>query len=125
MSNNYPLTVYYDSSCPICEREMRLLQQRDQHGNLLLLDCSSADFVAPAGAPDVASMMKLLHVQTPDGQWVAGVPAFQMIYRGVGFGFASDWLERPPVARMMKILYPLIARFRHFIPGWLKHGSTT
>ncbi len=119
MSNNYPLTIYYDSSCPLCDQEMSRLKQRDQYDNLHLIDCSAPDFIPPHGAPDVASMMQLLHAQTSDGQWVIGVPAFQLAYAGAGFGFVSNWLERPLISRMMHRLYPLIARNRYLIPGWV------
>lgn len=119
MNNQYPLTIYYDSSCPLCNQEMSRLKQRDQHNHLHLIDCASPDFSPPDNAPSGASMMQLLHAQTPDGQWVIGVPAFQMAYAGVGFGFVSDWLERPLISRMMKKLYPVIARNRYLVPGWV------
>jgi predicted DCC family thiol-disulfide oxidoreductase YuxK len=119
MSTTYPITIFYDSSCPLCKQEMSKLKEHDQDGKLILVDCSAPGFVAPAGAPATETMMQLLHVLTADGVWVVGVPAFRLAYAGVGFGFVVNWLDRPRVMRMLNWLYPLIARNRNLIPGWL------
>ena len=119
MNATYPIKIYYDSSCPLCNQEMSRLKQHDHADKLNLIDCSSANFVAPDGAPDKTEMMKLLHVLTADGLWVIGVPAFRLAYAGVGFNFVSDWLDKPHINRMMNRLYPLIARYRYIIPEWL------
>ena len=118
MSNIYPVTLYYDSSCPLCNQEMTRLKQHDQADNLRLIDCSAENYVAPADAPDRQQMMQLLHEQTADGEWVIGVPAFRLAYAGAGFHFVADWLERPLVNATLKRLYPLIARNRYLIPEW-------
>ena len=119
MSATYPITIYYDSSCPLCNQEMSKLKEHDQDEQLILVDCSAADFVAPAGAPGKQQMMQLLHVLTADGLWVVGVPAFRLAYAGVGFSFVVNWLDQPHVMRLMNRLYPLIARNRYLIPGWM------
>ena len=121
MSNIYPLTIYYDSSCPLCNQEIIRLKQHDQVDNLKLIDCSAEDYAAPAGAPDRQLMMQLLHTQTADGTWVIGVPAFRLAYAGVGFHFVADWLDKPYIKHVMNRVYPLIARNRYLIPGWLAH----
>jgi predicted DCC family thiol-disulfide oxidoreductase YuxK len=118
MNTVYPLTLYYDSSCPLCNQEMTRLKQHDQADNLKLVDCSAADYAAPAGAPERQKMMQLLHAQTADGMWVVGVPAFRLAYAGAGFHFVADWLDRPYIKQAMNRLYPLIARNRYLIPGW-------
>ena len=119
MDTTFPITIYYDSSCPLCNQEMSRLKQHDHADNLKLIDCAAEDFSAPAGAPDKAAMMKLLHAYTADGKWVIGVPAFRLAYAGVGFYFVSDWLDKPLVTRVMTRLYPIIAKHRYVIPEWL------
>lgn len=118
MNKIYPITIYYDRSCPLCNQEMSRLRQHDQHNNLLLIDCSSDNFVSPEGAPPTADMMRLLHVLTANGEWVIGVPAFRLAYAGVGFSFVTEWLDKPYVSRAMKHLYPVIARHRYIFPEW-------
>jgi predicted DCC family thiol-disulfide oxidoreductase YuxK len=121
MNSAYPVTIYYDSSCPLCEQEMSRLKQHDHAGKLILLDCSADDFTAPAGAPSRQKMMQLLHARTADGAWVAGVPAFRLAYAGVGFSFVADWLGKPCVMSVLQRLYPVIAKNRYLIPGWFAH----
>ena len=118
MNATYPISIYYDSSCPLCNQEMIRLKQHDQLGNLNLIDCSAENFAAPKGAPGKEKMMQLLHAQTADGAWVIGVPAFRLAYAGVGFNFVADWLNKPYVMPVMKRLYPLIAKCRYLIPVW-------
>jgi predicted DCC family thiol-disulfide oxidoreductase YuxK len=119
MSATYPITIFYDSSCPLCNQEMSKLKEHDQNGKLILVDCSAAGFVSPADAPAKEKMMQLLHVLTADGLWVVGVPAFRLAYAGVGFSFVVNWLDKPHVMRLMNRLYPLIARNRYLIPAWM------
>jgi predicted DCC family thiol-disulfide oxidoreductase YuxK len=119
MSNTYPISIYYDRSCPLCNQEMSRLKQHDHAGNLLLIDCSADNYVSPEDAPAKAEMMRLLHVRTADGSWVIGVPAFSLAYAGVGFHFVSDWLDKRYINRLMTHLYPLIARRRYIFPEWL------
>ncbi len=40
----YPLTVFYDASCPMCASEMHALRDLDREGRLELVDCSAAQF---------------------------------------------------------------------------------
>ncbi|HNY47882.1 MAG TPA: DCC1-like thiol-disulfide oxidoreductase family protein, partial [Casimicrobium sp.] len=36
----YPLTIFYDRSCPLCTREVTVLKQYDHADQLQLVDCS-------------------------------------------------------------------------------------
>lgn len=119
MNQTYPISIYYDSSCPLCNQEMSRLKLHDNDNNLLLIDCSDTHFTSPQGAPAKAEMMRLLHVQTAEGTWVIGVPAFRLAYAGVGFHFVTDWLDKPYVSHFMQRVYPLIARHRYIFPEWL------
>lgn len=118
MNTTYPLTIYYDSSCPLCNQEIMRLKQRDQQNNLILIDCSADNFVTPAGVPSQQKMMELMHAFTADGKWLIGVPAFRLAYAGVGFQFVADWLDKPLVSCAMHKIYPVIAKHRYLIPGW-------
>ena len=40
----YPLTVFYDASCPMCASEMHALRDLDTRGRLKLVDCSAPEF---------------------------------------------------------------------------------
>jgi predicted DCC family thiol-disulfide oxidoreductase YuxK len=40
----YPLTVYYDATCPLCVAEMGAMKARDTTDRLNLVDCSPQAF---------------------------------------------------------------------------------
>ena len=108
----YPLTVFYDASCPLCSSEMCALGSRDYQGRLELVDCSSADFddMVLAGTPIKRSdLMTLMHARDAHGRWFVGVDAFAVIYRAVGLeGLAQAWPK-------LRCLYPWIARHRRLL----------
>jgi predicted DCC family thiol-disulfide oxidoreductase YuxK len=87
MSTTYPLTVYFDASCALCNSEMQNIKQHDTENRLTLTDCSAPDFDDRAFHPEGITrdaMMNCLHAQDPDGNWLKGVAAFEVIYRTVG-----------------------------------------
>jgi predicted DCC family thiol-disulfide oxidoreductase YuxK len=64
--NIYPMTVYYDHSCPLCREEMFALKAYDAENRLQLIDCSIANFSsAEAGKAGYTQqqMMRLIHAQ--------------------------------------------------------------
>ncbi len=118
MAERYPLTVYFDASCALCDSEMQNIKIHDTAQRLCLVDCSAADFdERPLQALGVtrAAMMERLHVRDNRGEWVIGVAAFELIYRSTGMtALAGIWgghLTRPLVERV----YPWVARHRHAI----------
>src|SRR5262245_25248882 len=44
----YPLTLFYDASCPVCALEMDHLRERDIEGRLIFVDIGAPGFDAAA-----------------------------------------------------------------------------
>ncbi len=111
----YPLTIFYDASCPVCREEIALLQRYDENANLVLEDCSPPNYAPPSGAPAGVSreaMMTLIHGKDATGQWLIGAPVFAAAYAGCGFPeFAWLW-GSPKLQPFWNIAYPFIARHR-------------
>lgn len=110
----YPLTVFYDASCPLCAVEMHALKARDRDGRLELVDCSAPEFDARVlGLPVTRdALMERIHARDGDGRWLTGVDVFEAVYAAAGLGsLARLWGSRylrPLLAR----LYPWVARNR-------------
>jgi predicted DCC family thiol-disulfide oxidoreductase YuxK len=71
MAGKYPLIVFFDASCGLCNGEMQMIKLHDTKQRLFLIDCSAGDFEdAPYLAEGVsqAAMMKCLHVRNGDGE---------------------------------------------------------
>jgi len=112
----YPLTVYYDASCPLCRAEMETLKARDCDDRLRLIDCSTAAFDARTCAAQGVTrgmMMERIHARDVAGRWLVGLDVFAAVYDAAGFhGLARiygsrrlrPWLDRA---------YPWIAAHRY------------
>jgi predicted DCC family thiol-disulfide oxidoreductase YuxK len=111
----YPITIYYDASCPLCTSEMQALKSRDQAERLMLVDCLRPDFADQATTQAGLSqrdLMQRIHAHDAAGRWLRGVDVFEAAYGAVGLRLlAFLWgcrLWRPLLDR----LYPVIARHR-------------
>lgn len=118
MNEQYPLTVYFDASCALCNSEMQNIKTHDSRQQLILVDCSATGFDdTPYRSDGVTrqAMMECLHVRNSHGEWVKGVPAFELLYRTAGMPLlASLWggkFTRPLAERV----YPWVARHRRVI----------
>jgi predicted DCC family thiol-disulfide oxidoreductase YuxK len=98
MSFSYPLTIYYDHSCPLCRQEMFALKEYDLQERLHLVDCSPADFsdeLAKQAGYTREAMMRLIHARDASGQWLIGVPVFEAAYGATGMlAMQKMWSNR-------------------------------
>jgi predicted DCC family thiol-disulfide oxidoreductase YuxK len=135
MTAAYPLTIYFDASCRLCNSEMQNIKIHDTNNQLLLIDCSSPEFddtVFVAQGITTTAMMNRLHAQDANGEWLIGVRAFEVIYRTVGMvSIAKLWggsFTRP----LAEHLYPWVVKHRYalsrlglpkLIDLWGKHAA--
>ena len=115
MNDQYPLTVYFDASCGLCNSEIQNIKIHDTEQRLILVDCSADSFDdTPYRADGITreDMMECLHVRNRQGVWIKGVASFELIYRTVNMSVIADlWgsrFTRPLVER----IYPWVARHR-------------
>jgi predicted DCC family thiol-disulfide oxidoreductase YuxK len=111
----YPLTVFYDASCPMCASEMHALRDRDRHGRLELVDCSAPGFDDEglrAEGITTEKLMGLIHARDAHGRWLVGIDCFEALYRAVGLeARARIWGDRK-LRPVLDRAYPWIARHR-------------
>ena len=111
----YPLTIYYDASCPLCAAEMHALRDHDRVCRLRLVDCSAAGFddaaLAAAGFPR-SELLRRIHARDAAGSWYSGVDVFVLAYRAAGIEAVARIWEHPRLRPLWDRLYPWIARHR-------------
>lgn len=113
----YPLTVYFDATCPLCVAEMGAMKARDAGGRLNLVDCSPADF---AGGPAPReTLMTAMHAVDASGRVMAGVPAIRACRMAVGLPAGGFLLDLPLVGALADRAYAGLARNRYRLPRWL------
>ena len=112
----YPLTIYYDASCPLCAREMHALKARDAGGRFTLTDCSAADFDERTCARDGITrdmMMACLHARDASGQWWSGLDVFEAAYRAAGLHLVARVIGSRRLRPILQRMYPWIAANRY------------
>jgi predicted DCC family thiol-disulfide oxidoreductase YuxK len=112
MGADYPLTILYDASCPVCALEMGHLRARDAGRRLRLVDMSAPDFDAARFGLTLAELDAVIHALRPDGSVVRGMAVLRLAYAAAGLG----WVLRPTAAAPLRPLfdagYRLFARHR-------------
>ncbi len=118
MSNEnvvFPLTIFYDDSCPLCRAEMNEIKRCDSRDRLHLLDCSKAGFCdATAAGKGILrdDMMRLIHARDASGRWLVGVEVFIAVYRAIGIESVARMFESSTLRPFWDRFYPWIARHR-------------
>jgi predicted DCC family thiol-disulfide oxidoreductase YuxK len=112
----YPLTIYYDASCPLCAAEMHTIKETDFHDKLILVDCSNDNFNEPAFCPsNKAAMMERIHAVDAAGVWIKGVDVFALAYSAAGFNKLSQFWASRTLRPILSRAYPIIANNRHWL----------
>ena len=110
----YPLTIFFDGSCPLCTREIALLTQFDDQQQLRVVDCSATDF-APVEGHARDAMMALIHARDAAGVWLIGAPVFAAAYSATGFTSIARLWGSAGLQPMWRVVYPWIARHRMWL----------
>jgi predicted DCC family thiol-disulfide oxidoreductase YuxK len=111
----YPLTIYYDSACPICVSEMSTLTTLDFERRLVLFDCAGgriddACLQAKLGASD---LLAIIHARDANGRWLKGVDVFVAAYEAAGLAVLARLFDSRRLRPIWERVYPYIARNRY------------
>lgn len=120
----FPLTIFFDGSCPLCTREIQLLTRFDTQQQLRVVDCSAADF-APVDGYAREAMMALIHARDAEGLWLIGTPVFAAAYRATGFASIATLWGSPRLQPMWGVVYPWIANNRMWLSKLGAIGAMT
>lgn len=115
------LTLFYDSTCPICAWEKRNLARKDKRGCIGFIDIHATDFKPEVYGITMPELMERLHAMTADGRMIKGVDTLIESYRAVGWWWAYKpiaMIPRPWAERA----YGWFADHRHALSkhiGWM------
>ena len=97
----YPLTLYYESACPLCNAEMSNLMLRNAGDHLRFVDVSAPDFSELPAGTTMQDLLELIHARRADGRVIKGVEVFRLAYQAVGLGWVSAAMRWPPARLRM------------------------
>lgn len=116
MNVEYPLTIYYDASCPICRSEMETIKESDADNKLILIDCSNSDLITPASCPvSREDMMERIQAVDANGKWINSTDVFAAAYTAGGFNKLGSLWGNKTLQPLFNRVYPLIADNRKLL----------
>ncbi len=110
--------VFYDGDCPLCMREIRMLQRMDaRKGAILFTNIADPAFDPSPLGLTMDDLMAKIRGRLPDGTLVEGVEVFRRLYSAVGFKrlvAMSRWFG---ISHLMDLGYHLFAKNRLRLTG--------
>lgn len=109
--------VWFDGGCPLCRREIALMQRLDRAGRIRFIDLTHADSLCPL---DPAAMLTRLHARE-NGVMLSGAAAFAAMWRCIPLlrplGLAA---RLPAIAALLEWLYTRFLRVRPRLQALLR-----
>jgi predicted DCC family thiol-disulfide oxidoreductase YuxK len=111
--SDWMITVLYDGLCPLCAREIHMLERLDRRrGKIRFEDISADDFDPSVYGLDSWSVMARMHGVLRDGRIVEGVEVFRRAYAAVGLGWLVAPTRWPGLRQLADAGYRVFARNR-------------
>ena len=116
------LTLFFDSYCPLCASEIKILEALDSSRNLVFEDIHDEEFTVRYPNIDPVETDRVLHGLYEDGSMIYGLDVTHQAWRAVG---KKPWLAilRWPIIRWFADgAYLIFAKNRYSI-SWLLTGK--
>lgn len=112
------LKLLYDGECPICKREICILQKKDIQTKINFIDISSKAFSPfDNNNIDYNTAMSQIHAIDGERNLLVGIPAFATVYARCQLLVTSTLLRIPFINRVLNPLYTLFAKKRLWLTG--------
>ncbi len=108
----FALELFYDSECPLCDREIAFLRRLDRQQRVRFTDLTQIDFAAKECEKSYDELMAKIHARLPDGTWITGVEVFRRVYSAVGLKWLVMPTRWPVVSDLVEWGYRVFARNR-------------
>lgn len=103
-------TLFYDGRCPLCVKEMAKLESLKSR-QLQLADIHTLP--AESTLPDKDTLLRNLHLLTPQGEMLTGVDANVAAWQYTRKGHWFRWMRWPLIGSAANLGYTLWARWRY------------
>jgi predicted DCC family thiol-disulfide oxidoreductase YuxK len=114
---SYPLTVFFDGACPICDREIALMRRLDRRRRLVFCDFSRPNYDTALINISPVELGRVIHARWVDGTVITGVEVFRAMWEAVGLGFLARLSRLYLVEPLVLKAYAWFARNRLRLTG--------
>ena len=109
--------VYYDGDCPLCMREIRLLQWLDRRKRITFVDITDSDFDPTTTGLTMDELMASIRGRDDQDNLIEGVEVFRRLYSAVGLWWLTPVTRLPGLSHLLDWLYAHFARNRLRLTG--------
>lgn len=101
----FDVEVFFDGDCPLCKREIAMLQRMDKQEKIRFTDIAAAEFDEATCGKTYDQLMAEIHARLPNGQWIKGVEVFRRLYGAVGFRWLVALTRLPLLSQLLDLGY--------------------
>lgn len=113
------LTVYFDGSCPLCQREIALYQHLPTQQPIRWVDVSQPTDCGEGLSCSMA--MRRFHVRDSAGRLFSGAAAFSRLWRCLAGWRWLGWATAiPPLSWLAELAYRLFLPVRPTLQTWAR-----
>ena len=105
-------SIFYDSLCPVCNFEVKLLRRKDKLQQIDYIDIASQDFDPMLYGKTIDDFIGSIHGYTRSGRMVTGLDVFVEIYDILGWGWVYKWTRWPVLKQISDLGYWVFAKIR-------------
>jgi len=116
-AQDWEISVLYDGDCPLCMREIRMLERRNEAGRLRTVDIAAPGFDPGVHGLTQEDVMARIHGVLPDGRVLEGTEVFRRAYAAVGLGWLLAPSRWPLIGGLFDRAYTWFARNRLRLTG--------
>jgi len=111
------VTAWFDGACPLCRREIALMQRLDRDGVIAFVDVSEPASACPVDRRDLLSRF---HAEE-DGRLLSGAAAFAAMWRAIPRLRPIGRMARNPrVLAVLEACYLQFLRVRPRLQAWVR-----
>jgi predicted DCC family thiol-disulfide oxidoreductase YuxK len=117
-TDRYELKLLFDGDCPLCVKEVKFLDTRNEKGLIMFVDLADPMYSPEAnGNISFEEGMKSIHGIDNKGNVFTGVRVFEKAYSLVGLGFVYSFTKVPVLLTIADKVYDVWAKYRLEITG--------
>ena len=116
-SDQYPLTVFFDGDCPICRREISLMEWLNRKGKLRFVNFADPCYDETSYGFTRSELGRVIHAQWANGSVITELEVFRSMWAAVGLTVLTRLSRLSFLERMLIRAYKWFARNRLRLTG--------